>query len=75
MNTTSVSWYILLKCMKYNGYGKVYALYLLLQCVTDERPSNHFGFETIISINPVWQRKHKCLGVNRVNLSAAMVTS
>ena len=61
--------------MKYNDYGKAYALYLLLQCHADERHSNHLSLATIISNNPFWPRKHKFLVVSRVNVSMAMVTS
>ena len=64
MNTTSVPWYILWNCMKYNEYGKAYALYLFLQCHTDERHSNHFSFATITSNNPF------CEGSTSVQVSA-----
>ena len=35
----------------------------------------YFSLVTIISNNPIWQRKCKSSGVSRVNVSAAMVTS
>ena len=74
INTILVSWYILWKCMKYNEYGKAYALYLLLWYHT-EGIYNHLSLATIISNNPFWQRKCKCSGVSNMNVSVAMVTS
>ena len=57
-----MSWYILWKCMKYNEYGKGYALYLLLQCHTDERHSNHFSFTTFTSDNPFLVKEAQVFG-------------
>ena len=73
-NTASVSWYILWKCTKYNEHGNAYVLYLLLSC-HKEGISNHLSLAIITSNNPFWQRKCKCLGVSRVNISVAMETS
>ena len=76
MNTTSVSLYILWKCGKYNDeFGISNGLYLLLQCHMEEKHCNHFSLATVISNNPYWQRKCKCQGISRVNMSAAMVIS
>ena len=53
---------------------KLMLLYLLLWCHT-EGICNHLSLATINSKNPFWQRKHKCLGDSKVNMSVAMETS
>ena len=74
MNTTSVSCYLLCKFRNYDDFGIANGLHVLLCCHTEGWNCNHLSLATINTNNPFWCRKHKCLGVSRVKVSA-MVTS